>query len=400
MIDAENRDLVEASFEDDRQSLLIDFVAGFEIDLTGRVIDDVFSEVVAVKVFVGGLQGLEALFGQLTEQTRGQLLAGFNDDFASIGVDHFRQSLGALERLGLERNAPAVAGTLIVRLRVEGRQDFFAVHAECHQQRRYRDLAATVDTGKNDVLGVEFDIEPGATIRDDASREEQLAGRMALALVVVEEDARRTVHLGHDNAFGAVDDERTVIRHERHVAHVDRLFLDVLDGLRARILVNIEYDEAQRHLQGSCVGQVALTAFLDVELRRVEFVGNELEHRSAGEIRDREDGLEDRIQAFVRTAALGLFYHQELVIGCLLNLDEVRHFRDFGDLTKKLAYAPATIKRKGLLSHRRSFKIASGPATDGYRRPTDIPSNMVSQSRPACRNPKPDCLALRWGPSS
>ncbi|MNV16396.1 hypothetical protein D3C71_1071570 [compost metagenome] len=400
MVDVENRNLIEAGLKDQAKRLLVDFVAGFEIDFTRLVVDDVFGQEVAVEVFVSRLKRLQALVDELADKARGQLLATFDNNFAGVGVDHVGDDLGILQRVRLERDTPAVAGALVGSLGIEGRQDFFAVHAERHQERGHGQLAATVDTRIDDVLGVEFDVEPGTAIRDNAGSEKQLAGRMALALVVIEEHARRTVHLRNDDALGAVDDERTVIGHERHVAHVDRLFLDVLDGLRARILVNIEYDEAQRHLQGSCVGQVALTAFLDVELRRVEFVGNELEHRSAGEIRDREDGLEDRIQAFVRTAALGLFYHQELVIGCLLNLDEVRHFRDFGDLTKKLAYAPATIKRKGLLSHRRSFKIASGPATDGYRRPTDIPSNMVSQSRPACRNPKPDCLALRWGPSS
>src|SRR5690554_7553757 len=46
--------------------------------------------------------------------------------------------------------------------------------------------------------------------------------------------------------------------------------------------------------------------------------------------------------------------HEELIIRCLLNLDEVRHFRNFGDLAEKLADAPATIERVGL-SHRRSL---------------------------------------------
>jgi hypothetical protein len=99
-------------------------------------------------------------------------------------------------------------------------------------------------------------------------------------------------------------------------------------------------------------------------------------HRSAGKVGDREDRPEDRVQTFVRAPALGFVNHQELVIGSLLNLDEVRHLCDFRDFTKKLAYAPTTIKGKGL-SHRRSFKIASGPATDGVRWPVDLPSIMV-----------------------
>ena len=42
----------------------------------------------------------------------GQLLAGFDNDFAGVGVDQVGGGLGALQRLGVERNAPAFAVTL------------------------------------------------------------------------------------------------------------------------------------------------------------------------------------------------------------------------------------------------------------------------------------------------
>ena len=212
VVDVENRNLVEAGGQNDRQGLLVDLVAGFEIDLTGREVDDVLGEIVAVQIVVGRLQSLEALFGELLEQARGQLLAALDHDFAGVGVDHVGDGLLALQRVRMEGNAPAFAVALVERLRVEGRQDLFAVHAERHQQRRHRDLAATVDAGVHDVLGVELDVEPGAAIGDDAGGKQQLAGRMALALVVVEEHARRTVHLRDDDALGAVDDEGTVVR--------------------------------------------------------------------------------------------------------------------------------------------------------------------------------------------
>src|SRR5690606_13939987 len=88
----------------------------------------------------------------------------------------------------------------------------------------------------------------------------------------------------------------------------------------------------------------------------LEFVRDEFEHRSTRKIGDRKDRLENRIKPLIGTAAFGLVNHEELIIGSLLNLDEVRHFRDFWNFTKKLAYAPATIKGKGL-SHRRSLSI-------------------------------------------
>ena len=44
-------------------------------------------------------------------------------------------------------------------------------------------------------------------------------------------------------------------------------------------------------------------------------------------------------------AARGILHHQELVIGRLLNLDEVRHLCDFLDFSEKLPYALATRER-------------------------------------------------------
>ncbi len=81
----------------------------------------------------------------------------------------------------------------------------------------------------HDILGVEFEVEPGAAIRNHAGGKQELAGGMRLAPVVVEKHARRTVHLGDDHTLGAVDDKGAVVRHERHIAHIDILLLDVAD---------------------------------------------------------------------------------------------------------------------------------------------------------------------------
>ena len=63
------------------------------IDLTRRRVDDVFGKEVAVEIVVGGLEGLQALVRQRLQQARGQLLAGFDDDFAGIGVDQVGERL-------------------------------------------------------------------------------------------------------------------------------------------------------------------------------------------------------------------------------------------------------------------------------------------------------------------
>ena len=110
-------------------------------------------------------------------------------------------------------------------------QDLLGVVAQRAQQDRRRQLAAAVDAHEQHVLGIEFEIQPGAAVGNHAGRKQQLAGGMGLALVVIEEHTRRAVQLGDDDALGAVDDEGAVVGHERQFAHVDFLLLDVLDRL-------------------------------------------------------------------------------------------------------------------------------------------------------------------------
>src|SRR6202011_5271993 len=92
-----------------------------------------------------------------------------------------------------------------------------------------------IDAHVEDVLVVELEVDPRAAVRDDARVVEELARRVALALVVVEEGARRTVELRDYHALGAVDDEGPVLGHERDLAEVDLLLLDVADRLRAGV---------------------------------------------------------------------------------------------------------------------------------------------------------------------
>ena len=158
----------------------------------------------------------------------------------------------------------------------------------------------------------------------------------ALALVVIEEHAGRAVHLRDDDALGAVDDERAVRRHEGHVAHVDVLLLDVLDRPRLGVGIDIEHDEAQRHLERRSVGHAALAAFVDVVFRLFEFEFHEFEQSGIGEVRNRKNRFEHGLQPLVGTPPLGLLDEQKLIVGRLLNLDQVGHLRDFTNVNQKI----------------------------------------------------------------
>ena len=119
-----------------------------------------------------------------------------------------------------------------------------------------------------------------------------------------------------------------------------------------------------------------------------EFVFDEFEHRGVGKVGNRKYRLEHGLQALVGTAALRLYHHQELVVGRLLNLNEVRHLRDFLDFSEKLSYALPTDKRlrHHVLSLNRS--IRPGHVDGPSRRLPPTPGPRVSRrSRRLSRRP-------------
>jgi hypothetical protein len=84
---------------------------------------------------------------------------------------------------------------------------------------------------------------------------------------------------------------------------------------------------------------------------------------------------------------LRFLHQQELVVGCLLNLNEVRHFRDFLDFSEKLSYALPTGER--LRHHILSLNRTIGAATRG-RRPQFEPSPRFEALDGFIRAPHPE----------
>jgi hypothetical protein len=241
------------------------------------------------------------------------------------------------------------------------------------------ELALAVDADVEHVLLVVFEFDPRTAVGNDLAQEVgAVVGRL-------EEDAGRTVQLADNDALGSVDDERTVLRHQRNVAEEHFLLLDVADGAVAGLSVLVEDGQAHRDLERSRVRHAALFALghvvfqlqahgiaaLVAEVGRVGVVGaallaehvtgmegigdngraavlasraqvmqpfevaalalpvadrviHKLELRYVAEIGDREDGLKYRLQTAVFALA-GQFVHlQEAVVGALLHLDQVR----------------------------------------------------------------------------
>ena len=218
------------------QVVFVDLVVGGRQQFAGLRVDDVVRQDAADEVFVRHGQRGDAGLLELAHVARGDALAGFDDDVVAVGQVEVQRL--AAQALGDEHQLHAFLGIDVEGVDLEELVQHLLVGvAERAQQHRHRQLAATVDAGEQRVLRVELEVQPGAAVRNDAGAVQQLARRMRLAAVVVEEHARRTMQLRDDDALGAVDDEGAVFGHERDLAHVDLLLLHVLDGLVRRLAV-------------------------------------------------------------------------------------------------------------------------------------------------------------------
>src|SRR5690606_28400479 len=137
---------------------------------------------------------------------------------------------------------------------------------------------------------------------------------MSLAAVMVEEHTRRAMQLRDDHALGTVDDERTVLGHQRNFAEVDLLFLDVADRLGAGLVVDVPHHQAYDHLDRSRERHAARPALVFVVLRAIERIAHELERTRLAKILDREYALEDGLEPNLLALVDWRFSLKELVV--------------------------------------------------------------------------------------
>jgi len=345
----------------------------------------------ALVEFVGidALQFLHASGAQFFQQGIGQLFVGLGNDFAGVVIDDVARHHTAheevlrhadvggarlLEFAGVTRRHTLVLGddhlagfvgdvkaghlatqTLSDKFHLraavhqaeivvdeEVRQDGLGVEADGLEQDRDRHLAATVDAEVQDVLRVEFEVQPGSAVRNDAGAEQQLARAVGFALVVLEEHTGRTVQLRHDHALGAVDDERALLGHERHFAHVDLLLFDFLDhlGLGGGGLTVIN-DELHTGTNSRGKGQTTGLALAHIERWLGQVVFDEL-HLDKTVVRDDgERSFKRCLQAFWRALTRCALSLQERGVGVLLHLQQIGNFQHAVAAAETLADALA-----------------------------------------------------------
>ncbi len=134
-----------------------------------------------------------------------------------------------------------------------------ALEAEGAKEDRPGELPFPVDADAEEALGVDLELHPGAAVRNDLPNE-------GMSPLLREEDARRPVELGDNDALRAVDDEGAVVRHQGDVSEVDLLLLDVPNrpllrgALPRRGVLLVEDLQPERHLERDGVSEPALLA--------------------------------------------------------------------------------------------------------------------------------------------
>jgi hypothetical protein len=134
-----------------------------------------------------------------------------------------------------------------------------------------------------------------------------------------------TVQLGNDNAFSAIDDERTVFSHDREFANKDV----VLDFFLELAVFAIFFENLKRKsgvkLHG--IREATLTAFGDAVLRDTEIITFIIKGIKTLDVSDRENILEHAFQPYLETFFWRDFLLEELLVRSLLDFDQVREFQ-------------------------------------------------------------------------
>src|SRR5229473_2778248 len=350
--DEEHLELVDAALAQLLDLLLGDLLVALQQDLAGVLVHHVAGADLGDQLL--RVEGQRADLGllQLLDRPAGELAVLLDDHLAGLRVLDVSGGALAGEQLQLHRllvlallaDGDGLGGVEVVEHLLGRALELDRAllggvghRAERAQEHRRRKLAAPVDAHVEDVLVVELEVDPRAAVRDDAGVVEQLARGVALALVVVEEGAGRAVQLRDHHALGAVDDEGAVLRHQRDLAEVDLLLLDVADRLGARLLVLVPDNQAHHYLDGGRVRHAALVAFVDVVLGLLQVVRDELERAGLVEVLDGEDALEDALEPRVLALLGGNVGLEELVVAVLLDVDQVRDVDDLLDLREVLA---------------------------------------------------------------
>ena len=245
---------------------LSQFVVCLDDNLARIGIDDICRGKSALEVLGADFEPFDFRLLDVRKNRRSEFLPRVQEHFLRLRV---RDVLGNLQALFLDivRERPE---QLLVFDRnssrgvlVEFPDDFlFGVQTQGSQEDRRQEFSFAIDTHIKEVLGgFVFKLHPRSPVRNNLSEEVGLGGGG------FEKDSWAAVQLADDDTLGAVDDEGTVVGHERDFTEVNFLLLDVANCLGAGFRIFVEDRQADDDLQGRSVGHAAFLALRNVVLQ-------------------------------------------------------------------------------------------------------------------------------------
>src|SRR5579863_3885613 len=128
---------------------------------------------------------------------------------------------------------------------------------------KYRaiEFPLAVDADIQQALVVVLELYPTAAVGND------LTEVVTLRRDAFKKHSRRSMQLRNNDALGSVDDERTVLGHQRNFAEEHFLFLDVADSFYPGLGILVEHCQADSDFERGGVGHAALFALSYVVLQ-------------------------------------------------------------------------------------------------------------------------------------
>ncbi len=257
-------------------------------------------------LFQEGFVDLPALFD---DQVSGRVPDVLRGLFAQKGIVHGHEELVIFNKDRLDV--------------IEIIEDEFRGIPHGLQQDRHRHLAPAVDADVKQILGIEFQIQPGPTDGNHPGGIDELAAGQGLSLVVIEEDTGRAVELADDHPLRTVDDERPVLRHEGNFAEVDLLLLDIADLLLTRGRIDVENQQPDDDLQRRRITHPLLNALLDIIANVPDLVTHKLERAFLAIIENGKDALEGPLEAVIPPLIRRRILLKKLFVGFYLDIDKI-----------------------------------------------------------------------------
>ena len=285
------------------------FITGLGNNFAGFGFNHIVGKELTDKLLICNLIKFQTVVNQFLSHTRCKFFAFFQNGFAGFGIDQIKLKLNAFQALWIKLGFPTFFICHVSNFIIEIIKDFFFIHTldivavnnlsffsqlgnflfcffriERIKDRCYRQFTAAVNTCIDQIFGIKFKIEPRTAIRDNAGSKQILTGRNGFAFIMVKEHARRAVHLRNNNALSSVKDKSSFICHQRNIAHIDILFLNIMDRFCAGHFIGIPNNQTQGCFDGSSIGHITFDTFINVIFRLFEFIFNKLQLAVAGKI--------------------------------------------------------------------------------------------------------------------